>query len=146
MSYLKLQASFSLNFAFHHSSVSWEITVLYFFSWKIIWFGQKEPMKVQNFRLSTAHVKFHQICTFIDSFCWMYIKFQLKKSIGNLCLMTLKSDAKFEKKLICCFKNDKNLVNFDLNTKNSQNFHLDWFLLCKVYYVWPEKLWWDSLH
>ena len=27
--------------------------------------------------------------------------------------MTLKIDAKFEKKLICCFKNDKNLVNFD---------------------------------
>ena len=25
--------------------------------------------------------------------------------------MTLKSDAKFEEKLFCCFKNDKNLVN-----------------------------------
>ena len=24
--------------------------------------------------------------------------------------MTLKSDTKFEEKLICCFKNDKNLV------------------------------------
>ena len=30
--------------------------------------------------------------------------------------MTFKSDAKFEGKLICCFKNDKNLVNFDLST------------------------------
>ena len=30
--------------------------------------------------------------------------------------MTLKSDAKFEEKLICCFKNDTNLVNFDLST------------------------------
>ena len=30
--------------------------------------------------------------------------------------MTLKSDAKFEGKLICCLKNDKNLVNFDLST------------------------------
>ena len=46
--------------------------------------------------------------------------------------MTLKSDAKFEEKLIC-LKNDKNLVNFDLNTRNSQNFHFGWFLLCKVY-------------
>ena len=26
--------------------------------------------------------------------------------------MTLKSDAKFEEKPICCFKNDKNLANF----------------------------------
>ena len=30
--------------------------------------------------------------------------------------MILQSDAKFEEKLICCFKADKNLVNFDLNT------------------------------
>ena len=27
--------------------------------------------------------------------------------------MTLKSDARFEEKLICDFKNDKNLVNFE---------------------------------
>ena len=53
--------------------------------------------------------------------------------------MTLKSDAKFEEKLICCFKNDKNLVNFDLSTQNSQNVHFDWFLLCKVYNVLPKK-------
>ena len=48
--------------------------------------------------------------------------------------MTPKSDAKFEEKLICCFKNDKKLVN-DLSTQYSQNFHFDWFLLCKVYNV-----------
>ena len=48
--------------------------------------------------------------------------------------MTLKN-AKFEEKLICCFKNDKNLVNFDLSTRNSQNSDFDWFILCKVYNV-----------
>ena len=36
--------------------------------------------------------------------------------------MTLKIDAKFEEKLICCFKNDKNLVKFDLSTQKSQKF------------------------
>ena len=30
--------------------------------------------------------------------------------------MTLRSDAKFEEKLICCFKKDKNLVKFDPRT------------------------------
>ena len=55
-------------------------------------------------------------------------------------LMILKGDAKFEEKLICCFKNDKNLVNFDLSTRNSQNFYFDWFLLCKGCNVWPEKV------
>ena len=38
--------------------------------------------------------------------------------------MTLKSDAKFEEKLIWCFKNDKNLVTFDPNTQKSQKFAL----------------------
>ena len=33
--------------------------------------------------------------------------------------MTLKGDAKFEKKLIRCFKNDKNLVKLDLSTQKS---------------------------
>ena len=32
--------------------------------------------------------------------------------------------------LICCFKDDKDLVNFDLSTRNSQDFYFDWFLLC----------------
>ena len=34
--------------------------------------------------------------------------------------MTLKSDAKFEEKPIYYFQNDKNLVNFDPSTQNSQ--------------------------
>ena len=50
--------------------------------------------------------------------------------------MITKSVAKFEEKLIFCFKNDKNLVNFDLSTKNSKKFAL-WSLLCKVF--WPTK-------
>ena len=53
MSYLKLQV------IFHHSLVSCVITVLYFFSWNFIWFKQNESIKMQNFRLSTARVKFH---------------------------------------------------------------------------------------
>ena len=38
--------------------------------------------------------------------------------------MTLKSDAKFEEKPIYCFKNDKNLGNFDPSTQKSQKFAL----------------------
>ena len=51
-------------------------------------------------------------------------KILAKKVTEELCLMTLKSDAKFEEKPICCFKNDKNLVNFDPNTQKSQKFAL----------------------
>ena len=38
--------------------------------------------------------------------------------------MTLKSDAKFEEKLICCFKNEKNQLNFDPSTRKFQKFAL----------------------
>ena len=38
--------------------------------------------------------------------------------------MTLKSDAKFEEKLICCFKNDRIWWNFDPSNQKSQKFEL----------------------
>ena len=66
----------------HHSSMSWEVSLLYFFSWNFIWFLKKELTKVQNFRLSTAQLTFYQICTLISYFCWKYVKFQLKKYGG----------------------------------------------------------------
>ena len=44
------------------------------------------------------------------------------------------------KKNWCCFKNDKNLVNFDPSTQKSQNLHFQWFLLCKVFNIWPNKV------
>ena len=36
--------------------------------------------------------------------------------------MTRKSDVKIEENPICCFKNDKSLVNFDPSTQKSQTF------------------------
>ena len=65
-------------------------------------------------------------------------KISAKKSIEDPCLMTLNSDVKFKAKLICCFKNGKNLVNFNLSTRNSQNFFFDWFLVCKVFSAWED--------
>ena len=91
---------------------------------------------MQNFWLVTAHMKFHQICTFIGSFCWKYIKLQLKKCRG---LMSHDTEKVIQISNTCCFKND-NLVNFDLSCQNSQNFHFDWFLLREVYNVWPKKV------
>ena len=52
--------------------------------------------------------------------------------------MTMKSGAKFEEKLICCFKNDTKMVKSVLSTQNSQSFYFDWFLLYQVYDVWPK--------
>ena len=53
-------------------------------------------------------------------------KVSAKKSIEEICLMIPKSGGKFEEKLIFCFKNDNNLMNFDPSTKKSKkNIHFN---------------------
>ena len=50
--------------------------------------------------------------------------------------MKLKSDAKFEEKLILDSKNDmRNLVDFNASSGKSENLHFDVLLLSKVYYI-----------
>ena len=47
------------------------------------------------------------------------------KLTGELCVMTMKNDAKFEEELTCQFKIDMtNLTNFDSSTEKSQIFSL----------------------
>ena len=44
---------------------------------------------------------------------------------GELCVMTMKNDAKFEIELTCHFKIDmRNFKKFDLSTQKSQKFAL----------------------
>ena len=63
-----------------HSSVSWEITLLYLFSWNCTWFGQKEPIKVQNFRLLTCSCNISKNLYFDRLLLLKVYKFQLKKN------------------------------------------------------------------
>ena len=47
------------------------------------------------------------------------------KFTGELCVMTMKNDAKFEEELTCHLKIDmRNFTNFDLNTRKSKKFAL----------------------
>ena len=49
------------------------------------------------------------------------------KLTGELCVMTIKNNTKFEEELTCQFKMDiRNLTNFDLSTRKSQTFALQW--------------------
>ena len=64
-----------------------------------------------------------------------------KKSRQELSFMTLKSDAKFEKKLTCCLENDmRNLANFHQSTQKCQNWNFDGIILPKVENLWPYNL------
>ena len=47
------------------------------------------------------------------------------KFTGELCVITVKNDAKIEEELTCQFKIDmRNLTNFDPSTRKSQKFAL----------------------
>ena len=49
------------------------------------------------------------------------------KVTEDLCVMAMKNDAKFEKKLTCRFKTDmRNLTNFDASTQISKKCALSW--------------------
>ena len=118
----------------------WEISLLHFLSWNFIWFLLKEPITVQNFRLSTAQMKFHQICTLIGYFCWGYIKFQLKKlwrsnvSRYQIVVQNLKRNIFFVSKMTIIW------WIFIRALKCLKNLRYDWSLLSKVYNGWPEKV------
>ena len=52
----------------------------------------------------------------------------MKKSKEELCLMTLKNDAKFEEKMILGSKSDmRNLVNFNASSGKSGKLQFDVF-------------------
>ena len=58
------------------------------------------------------------------------------KCTGELCVMKMKNNAKFEKELTCQFKTDmRNLTNFDPSTQKSKKKHFNGLLLTKVYNV-----------
>ena len=84
--------------------------------WCKIWIGI--DLSVQNWheefdKFWPEHSKISKICPLMGFFWSKYVMFELKKSIGEFCLMALNIDATFEGKLTCAFKNDmRNLANF----------------------------------
>ena len=85
-------------------------------------------------------LKVQKLALWLDPFVQSIQIFRWK-STEELCLMKLKSDAKFEEKLILDSKNDmRNLVDFNASSGKSENLHFDVLLLSKVYYIWPKKI------
>ena len=63
------------------------------------------------------------------------------KSTEELCVMTMKNDAKFEEELTFHFKiGIRNLTKFDPSTRKPQKFHFNGLLLSKVYIIWAKKV------
>ena len=94
-----------------------------------LWFG-KWHEEFCNF--SPEHSKVIKIGTFMESF---YPKCMSLKFTGELCVMTMKNDAKFGKELTCQFKTHmRNLTNFDRSTWKSKQFAL--LMSC----FWPKYI------
>ena len=101
---------------------------------------RKEPTTVQNFTLSTAQVKFYQICTLIGYFCWKYIMFQLKKVWRKHVLWYQRVVQNLKKNLFFVSKMTRIWWILIRALKSLKHLHFDWSLLCKVYNVWPKKV------
>ena len=86
-----------------------------------LWFG-KWHGKFGKF--SPEHKKFSKLGLSLNPFIQSRKCMSLKLK-GELCVMTMKNDAKFEIELTCHFKIDmRNLTNFDTSTQKSQKFAL----------------------
>ena len=118
LKFIKQKGSFSLNFG---SLFSLMITLLYFWFGKTdLWF-RKWHEEYGSFTRALESLK---IGILMGSFNPKQKKYELK-STGELCVMTMKNDAKFEEELTCHFKIDKrNLTNFDLSGRKTQRFLL----------------------
>ena len=75
-------------------------------------------------KYSREHTKFSKLRLSLDLFIQSRTCMSLKRK-GELCIMTMKNDAKFEIELTCHFKIDmRNLTNFDLSTHKSKKYLL----------------------
>ena len=84
-----------------------------------LWFGKWHG---EYSKFSSEHLKVSKLALWWDVLIWRRKSLSLK-STEELCVMTIKNDAKFEKELTCHFKIDmKNLMNFDPSTWKSQKF------------------------
>ena len=87
----------------------------------VLWFG-KWHEKFGKF--TSEHLKVSKLGLWWDPFIqsWKCISLKFPE---ELCVMTMKNDAKFEKELTCHFKiNMRNLRNFDLSTRKSEKVAL----------------------
>ena len=95
---------------------------------------------MQNFRLSTAQIKFHQMCTLIDFFYWKYIKFQLKKVQMSYVSWYWRVEQNLKKKRFFVSKITKIWWILIRALRSLKNLPFDWSFLCQVYNVWPKKV------
>ena len=118
----------------HHSSVSWKITPPYFFGSNVIYFTQKEPVKVKFLIISSAQVISSKFTKFLS-----FLKSQISFSSNPASFVIVirhKSSILFQQKFYF-FSTEgayqiTNLVKFHASRQKSQILQLHGFLLVSV--------------
>ena len=90
LSFLKQQIIFFFKF-FHQSWVPSNITPLYFLIWSIIYFGQKQPIKLQNFEIFDCSGQ-----NLLNSLCQFWTSQFLFKFSSFFIVITHNSPVKFK--------------------------------------------------
>ena len=119
----------------HHSSVSWEITLLCFFSWNFILFWQKEPIKVPNYRLSiSTNLRFYKLLLL------KVYKISAKKVQSSYVSWDWRMMQNLKKNWFAVSKMTRICSILIRALKSLKNLHFDWSLSCNIYNNWPKKL------
>ena len=91
-------------------------------------------------KFSPEHLKVSKLGLWWDPFVQSRKCMSLKFT-EELCVITMKNDAKFEESLTRRFKIDMgNLINLDPSNWSLKNVHFDALLLSKLYIVWAKKV------
>ena len=108
-----------------------------------LWF-EKRLEKFRKF--SPEHLKVsklrHRWDPFVQSRKGVTLKFA-----EELCVMTMKNNAKFEEELPCHFKTNRNLTNFDSSTRKSKKLPFNWllwptYIMFELRKVQRSYVWW----
>ena len=129
----------------HHSSVSWKITPLDFFTSNVIYFVQKEPIKLEILRIPSTQVKIHQILVifettnkFLSNFESLFsVKRHKSTIIFYLKFYILSTKGAYQ---------SINLVKFHVSDRKAEILHFNGFLLSKSYNVSAKKYRRDISH
>ena len=124
----------------HHSSMSWEITLLYFFSWNFTWFLQKEPIKVQNFRKISSSGKISPNLYFDRLLLLKVYKISAKKVQRSYVSWYWRLMQNLKKNRFVLLKVTGIWWIFIRALESLENLHFHWSLLCKIYNLWPKKV------
>ena len=117
----------------HHSSVSWEITLLHFSSRNFKLFWQKDPIKVPNFRLLISANFYFDTLHLLKVY-----KISAKKLQRSYVSWHWRRTQNLKKSLVSKMTRIWWILIWAL--KSLKNLHFDLSLSCKLYNVWSKKV------